>query len=323
MNKTALRNEQWRGEAAMQRYSGTKANNRKGHFSTFSTTSFPFPTCLRAVAILTLATWLVGCNNNPAPATNSTSEAPAKPASGMDVAQITERNRKLNDSHDSVMKLRAKIHVENPAAQLTLIPPEVRMTLYTKQQASGGEIMLAQFTAPPTQKDLSALITVSQSGDVEGVRYNQSSNNFVSSRGVLSEDSLFGMTMQELIGGQPEKYDLKLIGEDTFNQTPVYRLDGKLKQGTESRFNRLVMFVAKDNFATVGAEFYDEHDQLMRRLTVDKQAQVGGHWTRMHWTVDNLSKQKKVEFETLDAKYDQNLSDTTFTRDQLKKVAAE
>ncbi|MEN3336051.1 MAG: hypothetical protein V7641_5416 [Blastocatellia bacterium] len=278
-------------------------------------------TLFRVAAVLAMALLLVGCNRNSTTNSNSAAEPASRPAPAVDAAQIIERNRKLDDSRDSVMKLRVRIQVENPASQLTPIPPEVQMTHYRKRAADGSEMMLVEFTAPPTQRDLSALISVTPTGEIEATRYNQSSNSFVSSRGVLSEDSLFGMTLQELVGGQPEKYDWKPAGEETFNQTPVYRLDGRLKSAAESKFSRLVMFITKDNYAALGAEFYDNHEELMRRIAVDKLAQIGGHWTRMRWTVDNRARQKKLEFETLDARYDQNLSNALFTRDQLKKIA--
>ncbi|HEY9232451.1 MAG TPA: outer membrane lipoprotein-sorting protein, partial [Blastocatellia bacterium] len=67
--------------------------------------------------------------------------------------------------------------------------------------------------------------------------------------------------------------------------------------------------------------FDDDHDEMLRRMTVDKLAQINGRWTRMHWTVDNRARQKKIEFETLEARYDQNLSDALFTREQLKQIA--
>lgn len=278
------------------------------------------PLC-RVATVLAMALLLVGCNRNSTTNSNNAAEPASRPAPTIEAAQIIEQNRKLDDSRDNVMKLRARIQVENPATQLTPIPPEVQMTQYRKRAADGSEMMLVEFTAPPTQRDLSALISVSPAGEIEATRYNQSSNNFVSSRDVLGEDSLFGMTLQELVGGQPEKYDWKLASEETFNQTPVYRLDGRLKPAAESKFSRLVMFIAKDNYAALGAEFYDDHDELMRRITVDKFTQIGGHWTRMHWTVDNRARQKKIEFETLEARYDQNLSDALFTRNQLKKIA--
>jgi Outer membrane lipoprotein-sorting protein len=290
------------------------------HFVTYATPQTTKSRC-PVVALLAAALLLAACSHNSTRDSKNVN-APASPAApAMDAAQVIEQNRKLDDSRDSVMKLRARIVVENPAAQLTPIPPEVQMTQYRKRAADGSEMLLVEFTAPPTQRDLSALISATPAADIEATRYNQSGNNFVQSRGVLSEDSLFGMTLQELVGGQPEKYDWKLAGEETFNQTPVYRLDGRLKPDAESKFNRLVMFITKDNFAAIGAEFYDDHDELMRRITVDKFTKVAGHWTRMHWSVDNRAKQKKIEFETLEARYDQNLSDALFTRDQLKKIA--
>lgn len=272
-------------------------------------------------AVLAMTLLLAGCNQKASNNANTTAE-PVKPTSTIDAAQIIERTRKLDDFSDSVMKMRARIEVENPAAQLTPIPPEVQMTMYRKRAADGSQMMRVDFTAPPTQRDLSALIAIRPAGEIEGTRYTQSNNTFVTSRGVLGEDSLFGMTLQEMAGGQPERYDWKLVGEETSNQTPVYRLDGRLKPAAESKFNHVILFVAKDSFAAVGAEFYDDHDELMRRMTVDKLTQINGHWTRMHWTVDNRSRQKKVEFETLEARYDQNLSDALFSRDQLKQVAS-
>ena len=276
---------------------------------------------LYAASLLALAMTFAACSNNASNNANGTAAPPVASTPTIDAAQVIERTRQLDGSRDSVTKLRARITVENPATQLTPIPPEVQVTMYRKRAADGGQLMRVDFTAPPTERDLSAVITVTPAGEVEGTRYTQSTNSFVSSRGVMSEDSLFGMTLQELVGGQLEKYDWKLAGEESFNQTPTYRLEGRLKPGAESKFNRLVLFVAKDNFAAIGAEYYDDHDELMRRITVDKQAQVNGRWTRMHWTVDNRARQKKIEFETLDARYDQNLSDALFSRDQLKQSA--
>lgn len=279
--------------------------------------------CLKInrVAWLVIACALVispGCNNNSArdrqPA-NSSAQPANSGSTMMDAAQIIERNRALDNSRDSTMKLRARIQGSDG------VPPEVAMTVYRKREADGRMLMLVEFTSPPQERDRSAIITVSPQGEVEATRYAQSGDTFVSTKGVLGEDSLFGMTLQELVDGQPEKYDFKVAGEQTVDSAPAYKLEGTLKPGAESKFNRLVMLVSKENSATIGAEFYDNHNELVRRLTVNKMEQVAGRPTRMHWLVDNAEKQKKIEFTTADAKYDQNLSDSIFTREHLKKVA--
>ena len=271
-----------------------------------------------------LALTVVGCENKP---NNSNAETKpvtptSAPAPAVDGAQIIDRNRKLDDSHDSTTKLRARIHVESNAQVETPIPPEVQLTILRKRQPDGGQAMLVEFTAPPQERDRSSLITISSKGDLEATRYSQSNNSFVSAKGAVSEDSLFGLTLQELADGQPEKYDFTVAGEESLNSTPAYKLEGKLKPGAESKFMRMVIWMAKANATLLAAEFYDNHNELLRRLTVDKWEQTGGHWTRTRWTIDNRARQRKVDFEVLETKYDQNLSDTLFTREQLKKLTA-
>ncbi|HVG20618.1 MAG TPA: outer membrane lipoprotein-sorting protein [Blastocatellia bacterium] len=259
-----------------------------------------------------------GCDRNGGP-DKRPADGGARPATSAaaaaDATQILERNRALDNSRDSTMKLTARIQGAYG------VPPEVAMTVYRKREADGRLLMLVEFTSPPQERDRSAIVTVTPQGEVEGTRYAQSGDTFVSTKGVLGEDSLFGMTLQELIDGQPEKYDFKVIREEAVGSAAVYRLEGALKQGAESKFNRLVMLVSKETSALLGAEFYDNHNELVRRLTVDKIEPVAGRPTRMHWLVDNAAKQKKIEFTTGDAKYDQNLSDSIFTREHLKKIA--
>jgi hypothetical protein len=267
-----------------------------------------------------------GCGKSGSEADKKPANAGAQPASSasttMDVSQIVERYRALDNSRDSTMQLLAQIKSSNGSPHEVQTPPEVHMTIYRKREADARQLMLVEFTAPPQQRDLSALITISPQGEVEASRYAQSGDTFVSTKGVMSEDSLFGMTLQELADGQPEKYDFKLVGEEPLGSTPAYKLEGTLKPDAESRFNRLVMLISKQNFAMHAAEFYDNHNELVRRLTVDNFSEIAGHPTRMRWTVDNLAKQKKVIFTTLDARYDRNLSASTFTREHLKKIAA-
>ncbi len=273
---------------------------------------FPFPSKALLLACA-LSIVLAGCDK---PATNSNNNAPQSAQPSVDVAQLIERYRALDDSRDSTMKLRAKI--EGAVGG----PPEVQMNIYRKRQADGSKIMLIEFTAPDQERDRDAIVTTSPQGEIEATRYIQANDSFASVKGSVNEDSLFGMTLQELVDGQPEKYDFKFVGEETVNSKPAYRVEGTLKPGADSKFSRLVMLLSKENSAALVSEFYDNHNELIRRLTLDRMEQAGGHWTRMRWTVENLARQKKIVFETLEAKYDQNLSDAIFAREHLKKLAS-
>jgi hypothetical protein len=182
--------------------------------------------------------------------------------------------------------------------------------------------MLVEFTSPELERDRDGLINIFPDGKVEGVRYVQSTDSFIVTDDPSGEDSLFGMTLQELADGQPEKYDFALAGEETYDGASVYRLEGKLKPGAESKFPRLVLLLDKQNFTAHQAEFYDNHNELTRRLTVSKTEQIGGQWTRTRWSIDNRARQRTIDFEAVEIKYDQNLSDSIFSREHLKKIAS-
>jgi hypothetical protein len=201
-------------------------------------------------------------------------------------------------------------------------PRQIQFTMYRKHEPDGRLMMLIEFTSPPEERDRDGLITAFPDGRIEGVRYVQSTDSFVAVSDPASEDSLFGMTLQELAEAQPEKYDFSLVGDDAYNGTPVYRMNGKLKAGAESKFPRLELLISKQNFVALQADFFDNHNELARRLTVSKSEQLAGHWTRTAWSIDNRARQKKIAFETIDVKYDQNLSDSVFSREHLKKLAS-
>jgi hypothetical protein len=275
-------------------------------------------TCL-LVCACALGAAFFGCGKDQKQADNKPAATNTQAAGAVDAAQIIERYRAIDDSRYSAIKLRSKIEDLKPAE--TAAPPVVEMMMYQKREADGSKKMFIEFTAPAQERDRDALIVISPHGDIEGMRYTQSSDNFITSKDPMVEESLFGMTMQELAGGQPDKYDFKLIGEESFNGSPVYRLEGKLKPGVESKFPRLVLLISKENFNALAAEFYDNKNNLSRAITISEAKQIDGHWTRMRWMIDNRSRQKKIEFETLEAKYDQSIPDSIFTPDNLKKKA--
>jgi hypothetical protein len=275
--------------------------------------------CLGCTCMLLIS--LAGCGKRPE-ATLASAESETSPSSsGITAAQIIERHLALDTSQNSTIKMRAQISSEGESAELNA-PKQLQLTIHRKREANGGFLTLIEFTAPLEERDRDGLITVSPDGGIEAVRYVQSTDTFIVTTDATGEDALFGMTPQELAEGQPEKYDFRLAGEDTYKGTAVYRLEGTLKHGAESKFRRLVLLISKQDFADLQAEFYDNHNELARVLAVSKTEQIAGHLTRLRWTIDNRARRKKIDFETVEVKYDQNLSNSLFTRDHLKKIAS-
>lgn len=274
---------------------------------------------LAAICLLPLA--LIGCGKKADHSPANNNSQPSAASGALDGEQIVERFRALDTGRDSTMRLRVKIENTGGAAE-TPNPGEIQMTIYRKRMNDLSVAMLVEFTAPAQERDRSALVTLSPRGSIEATRYAQSGGTFVSALGVTGEDSLFGMTLQELADGQVEKYTHRLIGEETFGQSPVYKVEGKLKPDSESKFSRLVMLISKESFLPLVAEFYDNHDEMLRRVVVDKVERIDNHWTRMKWTVENRARKKNIFFEAVSAKYDQGLSDSLFSREHLKKISS-
>jgi outer membrane lipoprotein-sorting protein len=275
--------------------------------------------CIAVFAVCGIAPLLASCYKSSENA--RVGEKPAPPPSPLfDASQVIDRYRSVDTSRDSVTRMQAIIHDVGSTSSAS--GRAIRLTLNEKRFPDGRRAFLVEFTDPPEERDRDGLVLAKTDGQVEGARYFQSKNSFVTSTSPADEDSLFGLTLQELVGGQPEKYDFTAIGEETLGSTPVYRLEGQLKPGAESKFAREVMLISKDNYTLLMSEFYDSQNELLRRLDVGKIGQVQGHWTRMKWTVTNPPRNKKVDFEVTGIKYDQNLSDSLFTREELKKIAS-
>lgn len=275
----------------------------------------------RKVCICLIFISFAGCQKTPerSPANPKSENSPS--STEITAAQIVERYRALDNSGDSTIKMRAQINSQDPSEEITA-PRQIALTMFRKREPDGRLLMLVEFTAPVEERDRDGLITIFPDGRIEAVRYVQSTNSFLIATDATSEDALFGLTPQELADGQPEKYDFVLAGEDTYEAAAVYRLDGKLKQGAESKFPRLALLISKENFAALQAEFYDNQSALARRLAVSKMEQIAGHWTRVRWSIANFARLKKIDFEAVEVKYDQNLSDSIFTREHLKKIAS-
>ncbi len=252
---------------------------------------------------------------------NGNSSPSSAPTPTIDATPIIERYRSLDSSHDSTVKMRASIGTTNEGAE-TNAPWQVQFTMYRKHQPDGRLLILVEFTSPAEERDRDGLITVFPDGQIEGVRYVQSTDSFIVTRDLMSEDAMFGLTLQELADGQSEKYDFTTAREETLEGTSCYRAEGTLKQGAESKFPRVVLLISNQTFAAVRAEFYDNHNGLARSLIVSKTEQVARRWTRTRWTIDNRARGKKIDFEVVDVSYDQNLKDAIFTREHLKKIAS-
>jgi hypothetical protein len=170
---------------------------------------FQFQTDKRAVIfpaiVIALLLLMTSCGRKlEGTATLDTANSNSGSAStAIDAAPIIERYRALDNSRDSSIRLRASITSASEGSGLDA-PRQIAFNMYRKRQPDGRQLILIEFTAPPEERDRDGLITVFRDGQVEGVRYVQSTDSYIVTRDLMGEDALFGLTLQELADGQPE-----------------------------------------------------------------------------------------------------------------------
>src|SRR6185369_3886945 len=126
---------------------------------------------LIAISALLLACDACGNKSN-SNISNAANENKEKSSSGPDAASIIERHRALDNSRDSITRMRARI--SGSSSEELAAPRQIQLTIYRKHEPDGRLVMLIEFTSPAEERDRDGLITAFPDHRIEGVRYVQS-----------------------------------------------------------------------------------------------------------------------------------------------------
>src|SRR6266404_610579 len=133
---------------------------------------------LLIIAIIVLPLAFDGCGNESTSRNSTASNANTeKIAPGPDAAAIIERYRALDNRHDSITKMGARISGSGSSEELAT-PRQIQLTMYRKHEPDGRLLILIEFTSPAEERDRDGTITVYPDGRIEGVRYVQSTDSF-------------------------------------------------------------------------------------------------------------------------------------------------
>lgn len=125
----------------------------------------------------------------------------------------------------------------------------------------------------------------------------------------------------EDLGSQDiDRYSYTLLGEDTYNGQPCYKLERR-PMDKNSGYKRHVLWLDKAELNTHKVEYYDRKDSLLKTLTAKGfRLYNGKHWRAESATVLNHQTKKSTYLAWLDVKYAQGLSSEEFTQAHLKRL---
>lgn len=154
---------------------------------------------------------------------------------------------------------------------------------------------------------------------VENITYLPGFQKFVEIHNLSREDSVFGLSLQESVGG----YDLYLyrtLGVERLDQRDAYKVEGRLKARADSRFTRVVTYYQRETFLPLRQELYNLKGDVVRVRRYVRWASIDDHWIAMRTEIDNVSHKKHIVFETVAVESDVDWPLSFFSRENLRTL---
>lgn len=100
-----------------------------------------------------------------------------------------------------------------------------------------------------------------------------------------------------------------------------YKIEMLKKEGIESGYSRLIMWVIKDNFIPIAIDYYDaENPELLLKTLIQYDIKnIDGIPTATKMVMYNKLEDSQTSIEMLEIKYNIELDDSLFTERYLKR----
>jgi hypothetical protein len=112
--------------------------------------------------------------------------------------------------------------------------------------------------------------------------------------------------------------DYELLGEQTINFAPTWKIAATPKQSKTSQYTKSILFIRKDNYAMARIDFFVK-DQQVRRLTYGDIRNVQGIWTAHDLTMSDLKHFSRTQLVLDKVQYNLPLDESRFTLLELRR----
>ena len=113
-------------------------------------------------------------------------------------------------------------------------------------------------------------------------------------------------------------YDITLDGTEEKNEKECFKLK-MIPKDEDDSYSKVYFWVDKTNYFGVGAEYYDEDEELWKVLILKDVEKIGAYWTPKHIEMKNVQKGSRTEMIMDKIEYDIELDVKMFSERYLKK----
>ena len=115
-----------------------------------------------------------------------------------------------------------------------------------------------------------------------------------------------------------EQFDWKLIGEETVDGAPCWKIESRPKQLRASQYTSNLLYVRKDNYVAARIESFSKN-QLMRKLFYKDIEQVQGIWTARMLEMHDLKRKSTTALKLDKLTFNAPVKEENFTVQALRR----
>jgi hypothetical protein len=265
------------------------------------------------ISVLILsAIFFIACQKNVDSVNESSNISPNKTTSSNDKGeQIVAAYLKTDAAPFRKSRLRFTITAENEPT----LTYEIDIW---RKQTENETLTLSHIVKPAEDNDLSSLAVEAKDKEPVLTTFVASSDQF---RETGANKSFFGgVPAEELLGGW-SKFNYSLIGEKKSDEVAVAQVEGKLKDGKRSVASRILADFRTDNNLPAEIHLFDSQGKEVRTVRVKNYQTTAGRTYVSKMEIENLVFKTLIAVEVLSMEFPNQIDDSVFTREQLKKNA--
>ena len=115
-----------------------------------------------------------------------------------------------------------------------------------------------------------------------------------------------------------DQYEYRLLGEETVDGQPCWKIESRPRQTKTSQYTRTVGWIRKDIYVFVRWEMYIK-EEMVKRLSYRNIQRVQNVWTPMELEMNDLRRKSRTVMKTEKLQYSMPMKDEDFTLQALRR----
>ncbi len=191
---------------------------------------------------------------------------------------------------------------------------------YDRVGSHGSSKAVLRFTAPAEVKGVALLIMNHPEKSSDQWMWTPAINR---ERRIALQDRstrFFGtdFSFEDLEERDIDQFDYKLLGEETIDGAPCWKVESIPRQSKVSQYSRSTLWIRKDNYVWAQIENYGK-EQVIRRAKYTDIRNVQGIWTAHQIDMHDLKRNSHTILKTERLQYNLPMKDESFTVQALRR----